>query len=72
MPNRVETVAPAIDALLPELEALYKDLHQHPELSMQAFRTAALVAVLDPTLRAGLEAMLCAAAAWLGRESEAA
>jgi len=28
--------------------------------------------VLDPTLRTGLEAMLCAAAAWLGRESEAA
>jgi len=37
-------VAPAIGALLPELEALYKDLHQHPELSMQEFRTAALVA----------------------------
>ena len=44
MPNLVETVAPAIGALLPELEALYKDLHQHPELSMQEFRTAALVA----------------------------
>ncbi|MEM5447438.1 hypothetical protein AB4Y36_38555 [Paraburkholderia sp. BR10936] len=42
MPNLVETVAPAIGALL------------------------------DPTLRTGLEAMLCAAAAWLGRESEAA
>ncbi|WP_321931319.1 M20 family metallopeptidase [Paraburkholderia guartelaensis] len=44
MPNLIETVAPAIGALLPELEALYKDLHQHPELSMQEFRTAALVA----------------------------
>ncbi|WP_321916251.1 M20 family metallopeptidase [Paraburkholderia sp. J11-2] len=44
MPKLVETVAPAIGALLPELEALYKDLHQHPELSMQEFRTAALVA----------------------------
>ncbi|WP_233888580.1 M20 family metallopeptidase [Paraburkholderia flagellata] len=44
MPNLVETVAPTIGALLPELEALYKDLHQHPELSMQEFRTAALVA----------------------------
>ncbi|MCP3725542.1 M20 family metallopeptidase [Paraburkholderia sp. CNPSo 3272] len=44
MPNLVETAAPAIGALLPELEALYKDLHQHPELSMQEFRTAALVA----------------------------
>ncbi|MEM5403937.1 M20 family metallopeptidase [Paraburkholderia unamae] len=44
MPNLVETVTPAIEALLPELEVLYKDLHQHPELSMQEFRTAALVA----------------------------
>ncbi|MEX3940291.1 M20 family metallopeptidase [Paraburkholderia sp. BR10937] len=44
MPNLVETVTPAIGALLPELEVLYKDLHQHPELSMQEFRTAALVA----------------------------
>ncbi|MDS0859832.1 hypothetical protein NUV25_19175 [Burkholderia pseudomultivorans] len=71
MPNLVETAAPAIDALLPEFEALYKHLHQHPELSTQE-RTAALAPVLDPTLRAGLEAMLCAAAAWLGRASEAA
>jgi amidohydrolase len=44
MPNLVETVAPAIGALLPELETIYKDLHQHPELSMQEFRTASLVA----------------------------
>ncbi|WP_395069049.1 hypothetical protein [Paraburkholderia silvatlantica] len=72
MPNLVETVAPAIDALLPEREALYKALHQHPELSMQAFRTAALAPVLDPTLRTGLEAMPCAAAAWPGHASEAA
>ncbi|MBB3001381.1 hippurate hydrolase [Paraburkholderia tropica] len=40
----VETVAPAVDALLPELEAVYKDLHQHPELSMQEFRTAKIAA----------------------------
>ena len=26
--------------LLPDLEALYKDLHSHPELSMQETRTA--------------------------------
>ncbi|RAR48679.1 hippurate hydrolase [Paraburkholderia unamae] len=44
MPNLVETLAPAIGALLPELESLYQDLHAHPELSMQEFRTAALVA----------------------------
>ena len=31
-------------ALLDELEALYKDIHAHPELSMQEVRTSALVA----------------------------
>src|SRR3954454_21186751 len=30
--------------ILPELEALYKSLHSHPELSMQETRTAALAA----------------------------
>lgn len=30
--------------LLPALEAIYKDLHSHPELSMQEVRTAGLVA----------------------------
>jgi amidohydrolase len=31
------------DALMPGVEALYEDLHRHPELSMQETRTAALV-----------------------------
>jgi len=31
-------------ALMGELEAIYKDLHQHPELSMQEVRTAAIAA----------------------------
>ena len=30
--------------ILPDLEALYKDIHSHPELSMQETRTAALAA----------------------------
>lgn len=30
--------------LLPDLEALYKDIHAHPELSMQETRTAGLAA----------------------------
>jgi hippurate hydrolase len=34
----------AIAGLLPDLEALYKDVHSHPELSMQETRTAALAA----------------------------
>lgn len=33
-----------LDRLLPDLEALYKDVHSHPELSMQETRTAALAA----------------------------
>jgi amidohydrolase len=40
----LDAVAPAIETLLPELEAIYKDLHQHPELSMQELRTAGIVA----------------------------
>jgi|SRR6218665_274982 len=33
-----------IDKLLPELEEIYKDIHQHPELSMQEFRTSKIAA----------------------------
>lgn len=40
-------------SLLPDLEALYKDIHSHPELSMQETRTAALAA--DRLRAAGFE-----------------
>ena len=33
-----------LDGLLPNLEDLYKDVHSHPELSMQETRTAGLAA----------------------------
>ena len=33
-----------LDGLLPDLEALYKNVHSHPELSMEETRTAALAA----------------------------
>lgn len=39
-----EPVLKNLDRLIPDLEALYKDVHSHPELSMQETRTAALVA----------------------------
>ena len=39
--------------LLPQLEAIYKDLHQHPELSMHEVRTAKVAA--DWIQRAGYE-----------------
>src|ERR1700746_1929348 len=38
-----ETFA-SLPALLPELEAVYKDIHAHPELSMQETRTAGIAA----------------------------
>jgi hippurate hydrolase len=37
-------VLSSLDGLLPDLEALYKDVHSHPELSMQETRTAAIAA----------------------------
>ena len=40
-------------SLLPDLEALYKDVHSHPELSMQETRTAGLAA--DRLRAAGYE-----------------
>src|SRR5215475_5029500 len=48
-----DTVLRNLDDLLPDLEALYKDLHSHPELSMQEGRTAGLAA--DRLKAAGYE-----------------
>src|SRR5215475_12777192 len=48
-----DTVLRNLDGLLPELEALYKDVHAHPELSMQETRTAGLAA--DRLRAAGYE-----------------
>lgn len=42
--NAASGVLAGLDKLLPELEMLYKDVHSHPELSMQETRTAALAA----------------------------
>src|SRR5436189_3225209 len=44
---------PNLDGLLPDLEVLYKDVHSHPELSMQETRTARLAA--DHLRTAGYE-----------------
>ena len=51
--NSTETVLKGLDRLLPDLEALYKDVHAHPELSMQETRTAGLAA--DRLRTAGFE-----------------
>src|SRR5690606_20206071 len=37
-------VLAGLPGLIPTLEAVYKDIHAHPELSMQETRTAALAA----------------------------
>ncbi len=42
-----------LDGLLPDLQALYEDLHSHPELSMQEIRTAQVAA--DRLRKAGYE-----------------
>src|SRR3984893_2899007 len=42
-----------LDALLPDLADLYKDVHSHPELSMQETRTSGLAA--DHLRAAGFE-----------------
>jgi hippurate hydrolase len=44
-----------LDGMLPDLEALYKDVHSHPELSMQETRTAGLAA--DRLRAAGYDVM---------------
>ncbi|HEX3275626.1 MAG TPA: amidohydrolase [Gemmatimonadales bacterium] len=39
-----DTILGPLGTLLPDLEAVYRDIHAHPELSMQETRTAALAA----------------------------
>src|SRR6185437_6292486 len=52
-PKQADPVLVKLPGLLPELEALYTDLHAHPELSMQETRTAGLAA--DRLRAAGYE-----------------
>src|SRR6202030_2074731 len=52
-PNGAEPVLNGLASLMPNLEALYKDVHAHPELSMQETRTAGLAA--DRLRAAGYE-----------------
>jgi amidohydrolase len=51
--NASDLVLSKLQNLLPDLEALYKDLHAHPELSMQETRTAGIAA--DRLRAAGYE-----------------
>ena len=38
--NQLDSLLANLNSLLPELESTYKDIHSHPELSMQETRTA--------------------------------
>jgi hippurate hydrolase len=51
--HSADPVLKNLERLLPDLEALYKDVHAHPELSMQESRTAGLAA--DRLRAAGYE-----------------
>jgi len=51
--NSASVVLANLGKLLPDLEALYKDIHAHPELSMQETRTASIAA--DRLRKAGYE-----------------
>jgi len=42
--QRAHSVLANLSTLLPDLESVYKDVHSHPELSMQENRTAAIAA----------------------------
>ena len=42
--SAAQPVLKNLDQIIPDLEALYKDIHAHPELSMQETRTAGLAA----------------------------
>jgi hippurate hydrolase len=52
-PSGAAAVLGNMGGLLPALEALYKDIHAHPELSMQETRTAGIAA--DRLTKAGFE-----------------
>jgi metal-dependent amidase/aminoacylase/carboxypeptidase family protein len=51
--QQAQNVLSNLGSLLPELESVYKDIHSHPELSMQEKRTAGIAA--DRLRSAGYE-----------------
>src|SRR6516162_1933820 len=42
--QKAQKIRANVGALLPHLESVYKDIHSHPELSMQEKRTAGIAA----------------------------
>lgn len=52
-PKHPDNVLAGLGKLLPDLESVYKDIHSHPELSMQETRTAGIAA--EHLRKAGFE-----------------
>jgi metal-dependent amidase/aminoacylase/carboxypeptidase family protein len=42
--HKAQTILANLQALIPDLESVYKDIHSNPELSMQENRTAGIAA----------------------------
>jgi len=70
--NRASTVLANESKLMPELEALYKDIHSHPEAKaagkvndLPVNHSPKFAPVLHPTLETGVEALVVGALAWL-------
>jgi len=53
MQDGASSILAQMDTLVPDLEALYKDIHSHPELSMNETRTAGIAA--DQLKKAGYD-----------------
>jgi hippurate hydrolase len=53
LPQSASVILANMGGLLPDLEALYRDIHAHPELSMQETRTAGIAA--DRLRKAGYD-----------------
>ena len=51
--QQAQAVLANLDTLVPDLESIYKDIHSHPELSMQENRTAGIAS--DRLRAAGYE-----------------
>src|ERR1700741_708896 len=53
LPQSASVILEHMSEMLPDLEAIYKDIHAHPELSMQELRTAGIAA--DRLRKAGYD-----------------
>ncbi len=67
MSENVTAVLANLAAALPDFETIYKDIHAHPELSMQETRTAGIAA--DHLKTTGFEVTTAASAAATSRET---